>query len=410
MSDNNAISTESVAPTSTDSDAPDSNTTESKDDSNTNDEYAEAITTVTELLNKLNSAAANASADDADDFKKAIDIATEMLNKLNANPVAPVAPVLIPVPPVLIPVTDGPVVDGTDAPNGCGQRAALLSSADDSCFVVKDMPPIAQMIQAAFANEVSTAGREIVMNFLKAAGIQGIESAVLTPETIRQLDELSKNPEMKAKITALKLNLDNVAEQAMNNIENKVLPKAEKVLGGIESNALNGAADAIKGAGLGELVAVAKEAEAIAGVANELPAIGTEITKELKPLQDLKNSIPVLPDVPALPAVPDVPALPAVPDVPDVAGTLEATGAAAASTASDAASGAASDATNAAASTASDAASAGTLEATGTKPVVKGGSRRIHRLSRRIDKLSRRIQKKYGLKDKNSFLRRTLKK
>ena len=49
----------------------------------------------------------------------------------------------------------------------------------------------------------------------------------------------------------------------------------------------------------------------------------------------------------------------------------------------------------------------------------KGGSRkrrRIHKLSRRIARTLRRVQKKYGLtsqdnkdKDKNSFLRRTLK-
>jgi len=40
-----------------------------------------------------------------------------------------------------------------------------------------------------------------------------------------------------------------------------------------------------------------------------------------------------------------------------------------------------------------------------------GGSRkrrRIHKLSRRIERTLRRVQKKYGLKDKNDFLRRTL--
>jgi len=388
---------------------------ESKDDSNTN-EYAEAIETVTELLNKLNAAAANASADDADDFKKAIDIATEMLNKLNANPVTPVAPVA-PVAPVLNPVTDGTVVDGT-APNGCGQRAAIWSSADPSCFVVKDLPPIAQMIQAAFANEVSTAGREIVMNFLKGAGIKGIESSVLTPETIRQLDELSKDPAMKAKIKALQTNLDNVAEQAMNNIEKNVAPEAEKVLGGIEANLIGGLDHAIAGLPLvGEIEAAGNAIKAIEDTATKVPDIGKEITKELKPLQDLKNSIPVLPDVPALPAVPDVAdaagaaAGAAASTASDAAAGAAAGAADAAAGAADAAAGAASDATNAAASTASDAtnAAASTASTAATKAAV-GGSRRIHRLSRRIDKLSRRVQKKYGLKDKNSFLRRTLKK
>jgi len=42
---------------------------------------------------------------------------------------------------------------------------------------------------------------------------------------------------------------------------------------------------------------------------------------------------------------------------------------------------------------------------------LRGGSRkrrRIHKLSRRIERTLRRVQKKYGLQDKNSFLRRTL--
>jgi hypothetical protein len=45
------------------------------------------------------------------------------------------------------------------------------------------------------------------------------------------------------------------------------------------------------------------------------------------------------------------------------------------------------------------------------KPNHIGGSRkrrRIHKLSRRIERTLRRVQKKYGLKDKNDFLRRTL--
>ena len=45
--------------------------------------------------------------------------------------------------------------------------------------------------------------------------------------------------------------------------------------------------------------------------------------------------------------------------------------------------------------------------------IAGGGSRkrhRIHKLSRRIERTLRRVQQKYGLKDKNSFLRRTLKK
>ena len=46
-----------------------------------------------------------------------------------------------------------------------------------------------------------------------------------------------------------------------------------------------------------------------------------------------------------------------------------------------------------------------------TQIIKVGGSRkrrRIHKLSRRIERTLRRVQKKYGLRNKNDFLRRTL--
>ena len=56
-----------------------------------------------------------------------------------------------------------------------------------------------------------------------------------------------------------------------------------------------------------------------------------------------------------------------------------------------------------------DAASEATAKAEAT--IRGGGSRKrrhIHKLSRRIERTLRRVQKKYGLRDKNDFLRRTL--
>jgi hypothetical protein len=64
-----------------------------------------------------------------------------------------------------------------------------------------------------------------------------------------------------------------------------------------------------------------------------------------------------------------------------------------------------------AAATSAAATSAASEPKIGTKRDRGGGSRkrrRIAKLSRRIERTLRRVQNKYGLKDKNSFLRRTL--
>jgi hypothetical protein len=58
-----------------------------------------------------------------------------------------------------------------------------------------------------------------------------------------------------------------------------------------------------------------------------------------------------------------------------------------------------------------NAASEATASVVSAVPPKKGGSRkrrRIHKVSRRIERTLRRVQKKYGLRDKNDFLRRTL--
>jgi hypothetical protein len=381
-------------------------------------DFKDAIETATDLLNKLKSAAASASADDTSDFKTAVDTATELLNKLNAAApaapaVAPAAPAVAPAAPAAAPDVSGAapdaVPDASGAAGACGKRASVWSSADPSCYVVPEMPPLAQMIQAAFANEISTAGREIVMNFLKAAGIQGVESAILTPQTINQLDALSKDPEMKTKIEALQANLDNAAGQAVTGIENKVEPKLEKVVGDVEGNAIKGAADAVKGTGLGELVAVAEEGEAIAGVANQIPAIGNEISAELAPVKALTgevdavtNSIPSVPSLPAAPSltVPPAPSL-TVPPAPSLTVDGGAAPAPAGSAAAPAPAG----------STAPSAPKKGTLNSTENPKKRSGGSsrkrRRIHKLSRRIERTLRRVHGRLH-DDKNSFLRRTL--
>ncbi len=144
-------------------------------------------------------------------------------------------------------------------------------------------------------------------------------------------------------------------------------------------------------AAIDEAATKAKNAQDAAASALEVPEV---------PVPNLE--VPEVP-VPNL-EVPEVPVpnleVPKV-NVPSAAATSAAATSAAATSAA---------ATNAAATSAA-ATSAASEPEIGTKRARAGGSRRrrrIAKLSRRIERTLRRVQNKYGLKDKNSFLRRTL--
>jgi hypothetical protein len=386
-------------------------------------EYKKAIAALNELLNKLKSDLETAPANVAEDIKQAIDIGTRLLNKLNAAIGTADVPMPVPVAadvPVPVP-GDVPVAGGAAATVICGGvRASVLSSVDPSCYIAPDLPPLAQMVQAAFANEISTAGREIVMNFLTAAGIQGLEGSILTPATIAQIDALShsNDPKVREQIANLQNNLKKVAGEAVTGIEKDVEPQLEKVVGDVEANAVGGLANAIAANPIiGDTEAIAQEFGAVTEVANQIPAIGSEISAELKPFKKLTdevgavtNSIPSVPSLPAAPSLPAVPSL-TVPPVPSL--TVPPVPSLTAAPNLNVDGGAAH--VDAAPSLTVDGGAAH-VDAGGSTPAPpkkgepeKGGSRkrrRIHKLSRRIERTLRRVHRLKG--DKNSFLRRTL--
>lgn len=295
--DPNLIGTEQIVPSSdvlNKQDAPPANAASA--DANVA-EYKKAIVILNKLLNKLKSDLETAPAN-VEDITHAIEIGTKLLNKLNAAIGTP-APVAADVPgapdvtgaPV---VADVPVVaDANGAAGACGgKRASVWSSVDPSCYIAPDLPPLAQMIQAAFANEISTAGREIVMNFLKAAGIQGVESAILTPETINQLDALShsNDPKVREQIADLQNNLKKVAGEAVTGIQEEVEPQLEKVVGDVEAKAVGGLSNAFAANPIiGDTEAFAQELGAVTEVANQIPAIGKEIEAKVAPLDNLNK-------------------------------------------------------------------------------------------------------------------------
>jgi hypothetical protein len=343
-------------------------------------EYKKAIAILNELLNKLKSDLETAPAN-AEDIEHAIEIGTKLLNKLNAaiGTTDTVVPVVADVADV--PDANGvPVVTGAAGPCG-GVRASLLSSVDPSCYIAPDLPPLAQMIQAAFANEISTAGREIVMNFLEQAGIQGLQGSVLTTETINQLDELShsKDPKVRKQIADLQINLKNVAAEAVTGIQEDVEPQLEKVVGDVEAKAVGGLSNAFAANPIiGDTEAFAQELGAVTEVANQIPAIGKEIEAKVAPLEKLTDKVDAVTN--SITSITP----PVLPSITSTGLKMQSGPGVQAQTI--------------------------TPKPRSIVAAHNGGSsrkrRRIHKLSRRIERTLRRVHRLKG--DKNSFLRRTI--
>jgi hypothetical protein len=264
------------------------------------------------------------------------------------------------------------------------------------------------MIKQAISDEVSTAGTEVAANFLKAAGVHGVESAILTPETIQQINLLEKDPAMKKQIEKFKSNLDAVVGDTVKDIEGKVEDAAKTVIDGVVQEGME---DVAIIPGVGALEAAGTAANVVAQEGEKIKDVQNKVTDTMSKINTLEQG------------------LPQVPQIPDVAGAASQAAAGAANAASDAASDAtaaagkvAGDATAAAGKVAGDATAAadkaaGDATAAAGKAagdaIKKGGGysrkrRHINKLSRRIERTLRRVQKKYGLQDKNSFLRRTL--
>jgi hypothetical protein len=392
-------------------------------------EFEEAIQTASELLNQINANAVSDDADDASEFQSAVETVNDVLKQLkqldtnNQN-------------------DDNNDTSSSEADTGagadnCGLRPSLLSSAPESCYSEK-LPPVQQLIQKAIVNELANTQREIAVAGLQSLGAKNLESAILDKNTLQQIIDLKANPATKNLVekfektmTAdIKAGEEVVTGEVKNAVDNIVrggvqefradlavipgMPVAEAVvtavttannvgtqLNDIINTATNTISD-IKHAASDATAAAAGAAnaasdatsdaasQAVAGAANAAnnatAAVGDAATK-------------VAGDATA--AVGDA-ASQAVAETTKVADK-------AAGDATAAAGKAAGDATAAADKAAGDA----TTKVANTAAAKKGGGysrkrRHINKLSRRIERTLRRVQKKYGLQDKNSFLRRTL--
>ena len=299
---------------------------------------------------------------------------------------------------------------------------------------------IAEAVVEAPINYVVENGTDLAVEALKATGNKAIVAAAMgtmTPEQAELLDKVSDDPQVEAALKKVEANAIAGINQSIEKATEVVLPQLQEA-----------AADITKGV-LTSAVTAVSDFPPVGAVISAVTAAGTAIDAA-------KNAIEIVPDITdALQPIQD--AVAEFGDVTDaVNGAVERAQnaiqtemqpmGASAATASAATASAATANESANEPNASESVNASVkpprfVEATPHKPDPNqpfarkqteeeeqqdnaglgggGGSRkrrRIHKLSRRIARTLRRVQKKYGLtsqynkdKDKNSFLRRTLK-
>ena len=282
-------------------------------------------------------------------------------------------------------------------PEDCNVFPSLFGSADEDCYIEQPMPQVQELIKQVLYEKISSVGSRVIMDALIATGNEALVNAILakslTPQQAELLKQVAINPDVATALAQVKGRLLEGVEASVANVQETVLPKVQDAA----AQVAKGTADAVENViadipFVGDAMALVDAATTGIGALENAVDIKNKVNTAIAPVQAAMGQI----------------------------GTLTDALNTAATSASDAVSDAVSGATNAVSGVPN--AVSGVTGVTGVTgvpppPTAKpdeqiGGSRtrrRIHKLSRRIERTLRRVQKKYGLQDKNSFLRRTLK-
>ena len=313
-------------------------------------------------------------------------------------------------------------------------------------------------------------GSELLQNLLYATGnaalIEAAKAKALTPEQLALLNNVSDDPQVAAELEKFQDKLSNAVAQGIQQASDTALKPAQEAVGQLVNGTINTVLDDLKdippiGLISSALTAVQTGVDAVENatdIADKLKKAAAPVTQAMAEVGDLttamNNAVPELKvpelkvpelNVPELNAAPElkvpelkVPELNAAPAAPRIVkanynreifgphrydypeGDVGETEFETARTKFQNDKQEKRQALNAA-KMASQPSAFKMQTGTGVAPtqeitpekqgIVTGGSRKrrhIHKLSRRIERTMRRVQKKYGLKDKNDFLRRTI--
>ena len=347
----------------------------------------------------------------------------------------------------------------------CSQDASLFDSVPKECINPGPQPQLHQLVAAAAEFPAKKFGQMVASGATEALLATGNEAIVdmalaeaLGPEQAEQLKIMSDDPKVEAALGHVKDNISHAVENSINEISREVQKPVEDAATKLTTGVITAGTTTLASV-TGPLMPLVTVAGTVGGLVNDATKISetvdkatggvrnameqtTELTDALNVAQENAAAAASSVKVPEVPEVPSAAATSAAASGVASATSGVASGVASAtsgvasgvSNATDAASSAATSGVASATDAASSAASSGVANATsatkgavagvndanpnvepepeiGTKRGRGGGSRkrrRIAKLSRRIERTLRRVQNKYGLKDKNSFLRRTL--
>jgi hypothetical protein len=277
----------------------------------------------------------------------------------------------------------------------------LFGGADDHCYIEQPLPQVQELIKQVLYEKISSVGSRVIIDVLIATGNEALVNAILAKSLTQQqadmLKQVSLDPQVAAALAQVKGRLLEGVEASVASVQENVLPKVQDAV----AEAMHGAVEAAKGVVfdvpfVGDAAAILTTIQTGAKTLENVGDIREEFNNATAPIQAAMKQI-----APLEAALGDA-ASGAVAGVSGaVAGTVGGV-------------------TDAAASTVAGVSGVSKQVAANLDPNAKpgtggnqsGGSRtrrRIHKLSRRIERTLRRVQKKYGLQDKNHFLRRTLK-
>jgi len=296
------------------------------------------------------------------------------------------------------------------------------------------MPEFKKIVEAAIYDPISNTGAALVQDLLYATGnaalIEAAKARALTPEQLALLNNVSGDPQVAAELEKFQDKLSTAVAQGIQQASDTALKPAQEAVGKLVNGTINTVLDDLKdippigliSSGLTAVQTGVDAVENATDIADKLKQAAAPVTQAMAEVGDLTAAIN------------------------NAASSAESSAEGVATSAEEGA--ATSVATSAESSAESSAEGAKTSAEEGAevalpapqftngnntnntdkgpfatpKPTKQeeieennqlggGGSRKrrhIHKLSRRIERTLRRVQKKYGLKDKNDFLRRTL--
>jgi hypothetical protein len=313
--------------------------------------------------------------------------------------------------------TEGVGTEPAIQSGSCLMQNSIFSSVPPKCINPGAVPQLRKLVEAAFYQPIAAAGGELVSNALELTGnaalVEAALATALTPEQAAMLKNMSDNPEVAKTLAEIRDKLSVAVAQSIETAKQTVAPQVEEATGevvnGVVVSIMNAVSD-IPGVGiilslLGFMNTGVKAIQKMGGIQKAVGDATQPITYAIAHVSELANTLnnaqiaegenqraPGAPGEVVEPMGESVNEKNTLPAPQVVEATTQKLY----------------DPNQPFARTQTEA-----EEEEDNARLGGGGSRkrrRIHKLSRRIERTLRRVQKKYGLglKDKNSFLRRTL--